>query len=56
MSAYVANNPILYNAALSGIIAAALAGVNPSGTGAAVMTKSVAGDCKWLSFLWASSR
>ena len=36
MSAYVANNPILYNAALSGIIDAAIAGVNPSGTGAAV--------------------
>jgi hypothetical protein len=36
MSAYVANNPILYNAALSGIIDAAGAGVNPSGTGSAV--------------------
>jgi hypothetical protein len=36
MSAYVANNPLLYNAALSGIIAASGAGVNPSGTGSAV--------------------
>ena len=36
MAAYVANNPILYNAALSGIIAASTAGANPSGTGAAV--------------------
>jgi hypothetical protein len=36
MSAYVANNPILYNAALSGIIDAAGAGANPSGTGTAV--------------------
>ena len=36
MSAYVANNPILYNTALSGIIAASGAGANPSGTGTAV--------------------
>ena len=36
MAAYVANNPILYNAALSGIIDAFNAGANPSGTGAAV--------------------
>ena len=36
MSAYVANNPVLYNAALSGIIAASGAGANPAGTGTAV--------------------
>ena len=33
---YVANNPILYNAALSGIAAAMAAGSNNSGTGAVV--------------------
>ncbi len=36
MSVYVANNPLLYNAALSGFIGAFSAGANPSGTGAAV--------------------
>ncbi len=36
MAAYVANNPILYNACLAGFAAGAGAGSNPSGTGAAV--------------------
>jgi len=36
MAAYVANNPILYNAVIAAVAAAAGAGSNPSGTGPAV--------------------